>query len=108
SEQNLGHLAALPDEAIVEKRAVVDAFGVRAAPLLRAPPAHLAERLRAAQRFEELAAECAREPGEAAALAALLAHPFGIERATAQALVPLVLGAALPARVALDSSGVRA
>jgi 6-phospho-beta-glucosidase len=91
SEPNHGHLPELPHDAIVEKRARVDASGVHARPLRTRPPAPLVEHLLAFQRFEGLAARCALDPSPEAVLEALLALPFGLDAAQARALVPDVL-----------------
>jgi alpha-galactosidase/6-phospho-beta-glucosidase family protein len=91
SERNQGHVGALPYDAIVEKRARIDAFGATGERPLTPPPEALVERVQAYHRFEELAAACARSPGEEAALEALLAHPSGPGPAVARALVPQVL-----------------
>ena len=94
SEPNRGHLPQLPDEAVVEKRALLDTRGVHALPLRTPVPAHLAIRIRSAQRFEALAARCAREPAPGRVVEALAALPGGVSAGRLAALAERVLEAA--------------
>ncbi len=100
SQPNRGHIAALPAEAIVEQRCLVDGEGARALPWLPAPLSDPADDARQAARLELLhriarfeaeacRAACAADPESArsAALRALAEHPFDIAPATAQAML---------------------
>ena len=95
SEPNHGHLPFLPDDAIVEKRAILDSTGIRAdAPGL--PEDSEAWRrtkdlLVRIQRFEERSFQAAAQPCSATVLAALTQHPFGIPIGKARSMLPQIL-----------------
>lgn len=113
SEENRGHLAWLPDAALVEKRCAVDARGARAlalSPDVRSGagvPASCRELLGQLVEFERRALAAALAPSAERVAAALRAHPFGLPTTapspttmtatttTAAALVAAVLDPAL-------------